>query len=200
MKKHIFELVIIFILIAVLSLGAFADTTQKNISEKLIRLHVIANSDAPEDQEIKLKVRDKILESITEFTEGCSDINDAHKRISSKLPELKTIAEKILRENGFTYSARISLSNEFFPTKEYETFALPSGKYNALRILLGNASGKNWWCVLFPPLCISAAEAETIELMESSGLSESEIKLITSDQLEYKYKFKIVEIFRNLFR
>ena len=200
MKKHIFELVIIFILTAVLSLGAFADTTQKNISEKLIRLHVIANSDAPEDQEIKLKVRDKILESITEFTEGCSDINDAHKKISSKLPELKTIAEKVLRENGFTYSARISLSNEFFPTREYETFSLPSGKYNALRILLGNASGKNWWCVLFPPLCISAAEAETIELMESSGLSESEIKLITSHQLEYKYKFKIVEIFRNLFR
>lgn len=200
MKKHIFELVIIFILIAVLSLGAFADTTQKNISEKLIRLHVIANSDAPEDQEIKLKVRDKILESITEFTEGCSDITDAHKRISSKLPELKTIAEKVLRENGFTYNVRISLSNEFFPTKEYETFSLPSGKYNALRILLGNASGKNWWCVLFPPLCISAAEADTIELMESSGLSESEIKLITSDQLEYKYKFKIVEIFRNLFR
>lgn len=199
MKKHIFELVIIFILVATLSLGAFADTTQKNISEKLIRLHVIANSDTQEDQEVKLKVRDRILEYVTELTEGCSDISEAREKIEERLPELTKIAESVLSSNGFDYSAKAELSDEFFPTREYGSFSLPAGDYNALRIHLGKADGKNWWCVLFPPLCLSAAEAETVDLLETSGLSENEIKLMTSDDIEYKYKFGIVEFFQNLF-
>ena len=199
MKKHIFELVIIFILVATLSLGAFADTTQKNISEKLIRLHVIANSDTQEDQEVKLKVRDRILEYVTELTEGCSDISEAREKIEERLPELTKIAKSVLYENGFSYNAKAELSDEFFPTREYGSFSLPAGDYNALRIHLGKADGKNWWCVLFPPLCLSAAEAETVDLLETSGLSENEIKLMTSDDIEYKYKFGIVEFFQNLF-
>lgn len=199
MKKHIFELVIIFIFVAILSLGAFADKTQASISDKMIRLHVIANSDSKADQTVKLKVRDKILEYVSELTKDCADINEAREKVSAKLPELSEIAEEVLSQNGFSYGAKAELSNEFFPTKDYTGFSLPSGEYNALRIHLGDSKGQNWWCVLFPPLCISAAEAETTEQLQTAGLSDSEIQLITSDTIEYKYKFKIVEFFQDIF-
>ncbi|MBQ7120564.1 MAG: stage II sporulation protein R [Oscillospiraceae bacterium] len=200
MKKHIFELVIIFVLASILSLGAFANDTQKSISEKMVRLHVIANSDSESDQAVKLKVRDAILEEVANLTEDCKDIAEVQKKISENLPRLTAVAENTLSENGFNYGAEAELAKTFFPSKYYDGFALPAGEYNALRIKLGEASGKNWWCVLFPPLCISAAEEPAEIQLSESGLSDDEIKLVTSDEIEYKYKFKIVEFFQNLFR
>ena len=199
MKKHIFELVIIFILVSLLSLGAFADSTQSAISEKMIRLHVIANSDSERDQEVKLKVRDAILEEVTLLTKNCNNISEARKKVSENLPKLSEVAKSVLSENGFDYGAEAELSDVFFPTKYYDGFSLPAGEYNALRIKLGKASGKNWWCVLFPPLCISAAEGDVEIQLSENGLSDEEINIVTSDKIEYKYKFKIVEFFQNLF-
>ncbi len=199
MKKHIFELVIIFILAAILSLDSFANSAQNSISDKMVRLHVIANSDSENDQAVKLKVRDAVLAEVTELTKDCRDISEVREKISENLNGISETAKKILLENGFDYGAQAELSDVFFPTRYYDGFSLPAGEYNALRIKLGEASGKNWWCVLFPPLCISAAEGETEIQLSESGLSDNEIKLVTSDEIEYKYKFKIVEFFQNLF-
>ncbi len=203
MKKYSFEFCVVFILIAATifgSIGAFATDTQQHLAENLIRLHVIANSDSDEDQAVKLKVRDAVLWHISEITKNCKTKADAEKIISDNLGELEAISNSVLRENGFSYKASAMLSDTFFPTKSYDDFSLPPGKYRALRICLGKASGQNWWCVLFPPLCVSASSAETNDILDSTTLSKNEKKLITSDSVEYKFKFKVVEIFQNIIK
>lgn len=196
MKKYIFEIALALGLAASLVVGALALDTQKDISEKLIRLHVIANSDSDEDQELKLKVRDEVLTYVTELTIDCGGVDDARDIISEHLGDLEDIADSVIAENGFDYGARAELSSVYFPTRIYDTFSLPAGDYDALRIHLGSGSGRNWWCVLFPPVCVSAAEAEAE--FKGSGMGDEEIKLITSDETEYKFKFKVVEIIENI--
>ncbi len=192
MKKYILEISLALGLCASLIVGALALDTQQDISCKLIRLHIIANSDSERDQELKLSVRDEILSKVTELTENCESIEAAQAVILENLTELEKIADDVIAQNGFDYDSRAELSSAYFPTREYDTFSLPAGKYNALRIHLGNGEGKNWWCVLFPPVCVSAAEAET-EFAEN-GMTETEVKFITSDKTEYKFKFKLLEI------
>jgi len=196
MKKHIFELALAIGLVVSCTVGALALQTRDDISEKLIRLHVIANSDSAEDQNIKLKVRDEILKHVAEMTSGCTSINDVREIISSNLNNLKNIADNVLLQNGFKYKSAVELSYEFFPTKTYDTFALPTGEYEALRIKLGKSNGQNWWCVLFPPVCVSAAEAKTE--LKNAGLSDDEIKFVMSDDVQYRFKFKLVEIIEGI--
>ncbi len=198
MRKYIFEIALAFGLSFSLVLGALALDTQEDISDKLIRLHVIANSDSDTDQELKLKVRDEILKYVSDLTEGCESIDDARCLVSDNLDELKNIANSVIAENGFDYTSRAELSEVYFPTRVYDSFSLPAGDYNALRIHLGRGEGKNWWCVLFPPLCVSAAEAETDDYLKESGMTDEEISLITSDETEYRFKFKVVEIIEKL--
>ncbi|MBQ9986649.1 MAG: stage II sporulation protein R [Oscillospiraceae bacterium] len=196
MKKYIFETALAIGLSFSLIIGALALDTQQDISDKLIRLHVIANSDSDEDQRLKLLVRDEILQHISSLTENCRSIDEAKALISKNLDRLEAIATSVIKDNGFYYAAQAELSEAYFPTKVYDSFSLPAGNYEALRIKLGEASGENWWCVLFPPVCVSAAEAEAE--FESAGLTEDEIKLLTSDEPEYQFKFKIVEIIEEL--
>ena len=196
MRKNIFEISLAIGLAISLICSALALDTQKDISDKLIRLHIIANSDSEEDQRLKLLVRDEILSYVSDLTENCADINEARELISEKLCDLEATAEKTITSNGFSYEANAELSEVYFPTKTYDEFSLPAGKYEALRIKLGNASGKNWWCVLFPPVCISASEAKAE--FENAGLSDDEINFVMSDDVEYRFKFKIVEIIESI--
>lgn len=196
MRKHIFEVTLALTLSLLCIAGAFATETSSNISSKLIRLHVIANSDSKEDQALKLLVRDSILTAVSDMTKGCRDLTEARVVVSENLDTLRAIALNVINANGFSYDAKAELSTEYFPTKTYDSFALPAGKYEALRIMIGNANGQNWWCVLFPPVCVSAAEAKSE--FENAGLSEDEINFVTSDETEYKLKFKIVEIIENI--
>ncbi len=196
MRKNIFEASLAIGLAFSLVVSALALDTQKDISEKLIRLHIIANSDSEEDQNLKFLVRDEVLSYVSLLTKNCTDINEARKMISTNLIKLEEIAQDVIVSNGFSYTAKAELSDVYFPTRIYDDFSLPAGNYEALRIKLGEATGKNWWCVLFPPVCISAAEAESE--FKNAGLSDKEINFVMSDKVEYRFRFKIVEIIENI--
>ncbi len=158
-----------------------------------MRLHILANSDSEADQELKLKVRDAILEKSPTLFEGSLSLEDAVASAEASLDEIKATAEEEIFANGYNYSVKVYLCDMFFETREYEEFTLPAGQYKALRIEIGAAKGKNWWCVLFPALCIPASQ-DSAELEDV--FTESEISAVT--QPKYKAKFAIVELFERL--
>ncbi len=198
MRKYVLELSLLIGLIVTLFAGSFASARQNDLSDKLIRLHVIANSDSEADQALKYKVRDKILEKVSSLTSDAQDISETRKIIKKNLDVLTKTAEEEILQNGYTYTAAATLENVYFPTRDYGSFALPAGDYEALRVIIGDGVGKNWWCVLFPPLCISASEAEVEMSAKDAGLSDDEIALITSEKPSYKLKFKLIEVVENL--
>ena len=197
MKKHlkIWEISLLFALCVTLFTGLFAKAEQQKLSGELIRLHVIANSDSQSDQDAKLAVRDCVLELLTPALEGVTDISEAETIINSELPRLCSSAERSLLGDGKFYCVRAELCREDYPTREYDGFALPAGSYLSLKIILGKGQGHNWWCVVFPPLCMTSVEDEDA----FSGLTSESAKLITSDSGEYKLKFRVIELYE-LFR
>ena len=160
------------LLSAVTVSAAALQREQQALAGKLIRLHVVANSDSREDQRIKLLVRDAVLE----VTEGLS-----REALICALPEIEAAATDKLRELGREEPVRVSLAMERFPTRVYESFSLPAGTYEALRVTIGNGRGQNWWCVAFPSLCFRATTAELKEAAVSAGFTSDEVKLITED-------------------
>ncbi len=164
------------------------------IYENTVRLHVLANSDSEHDQSVKLAVRDAILEEIASVTEGAENVEEAEALIAANLGYIREIAKKALAELGESYEVNVTLSEEYYPTREYEDFRLPAGKYTSLRIMLGEAAGKNWWCVLYPSLCTSGAK--TGETLVQTGFSKDQIEILTGgEEPKYRLKFKILEIF-----
>jgi len=192
MKKYVFELALLIGLSFTLLVSALAKEEQADISQKLIRLHIIANSDSGEDQRIKLEVRDRILEYMQSIDSDLENKSQTEAFARENLGRFESIANEVCKENGVPYRAKASLSRLRFPTKAYDSFSLPAGEYDALRIQLGTSRGRNWWCVLFPPLCLSSAECEID--FEKTGLSEKELLLLTSERPEYRIKFKIIEL------
>ena len=157
----------------------------------VLRLHVIANSDSEEDQAVKLEVRDLLLNITKDRVGDAVDKADAEAYFRENADELAAAVNELLRERGFGYGAAVSIARSEFETREYDGFTLPSGEYDALKVVLGAGEGKNWWCVLFPPLCVSAADG--------SELPAREYKLMRSgNETGYKIKLKIVEWFRFL--
>lgn len=179
MKCKIWELALAAALVATALFSAGAQRDQAALSEKLIRLHVVANSDSQADQNLKLQVRDRVLDQVTQLVDGAEDAAAAEAVLRDNLQLLADTAAQ-----GHDYPVRVSLGREDFPTREYESFSLAAGEYETLRVTLGEGAGKNWWCVLFPPLCTEAALDET-------GLDQEELRLVTG---EYKLKFKTIEI------
>ncbi len=165
------------------------------IRENVLRLHVLANSDSPEDQALKLKVRDGILKVSEEVFEGCQSVGEAEAVAREHLPLFKSVAERIISDNGYDYAVKVELSDTWFETRDYDGFSLPAGNYEALRVLIGEANGKNWWCVMFPSVCIPAATKGKKDF--SKALSDSQSDIVTHPQ-RYKARFKIVEIFQNI--
>jgi stage II sporulation protein R len=169
--------------------AAVLQREQQDLSQKLIRLHVVANSDSGEDQAVKLEVRDAILE----VTENLDEIS-----LYRALPEIRSAAEQRLRELECRDSVSVSLAKEQFPTRFYENFALPAGVYTALRITIGSGEGQNWWCVAFPSICFRATAAELEEAAVSAGFTTEEYRLITGDGEGYVLKFKLLELLDRL--
>lgn len=165
-----------------------------NVREDVVRLHILANSDSGEDQAVKLLVRDALLECGSELFSGAVTVERATKVLQENAGDLIAVAEKVLHENGFDYGATITLTTEYFSTRSYEEFTLPAGEYLAVRVLLGEGEGHNWWCVMFPPLCLPAASKNT-DLDAVFGESGAEI---VKTQGKYEMRFKIVEIFEKL--
>ena len=193
-KRKNIELALLFGLIfaIVLSFARF-DAACGDVRENVVRLHIIANSDSIEDQALKLKVRDAILAQSTDIFDGNEKYEDALTVCQDSLNQFKEIADRTIEENGFSYSAEASVGDTYFETREYDTFTLPAGTYKSLNIKLGKAEGKNWWCVVFPAVCIPAA-ADT-DLSKSVGADGVEI---TSNPQRYIMKFKAVEIYEDI--
>ena len=193
-RLKIWEAALLAALAVFLGTGAAALQTQDALADKVVRLHVLANSDSPEDQALKLQVRDAVLEWAAEVLKQSANREGAEALLRQELPNLERLAEQEIRANGYTYAVTAELAAAEFPTREYEGFSLPAGEYLALRILIGEAAGQNWWCVVFPPLC-TAASAETAAM--AAGFSEEEVKLITEED-GYVLKFKAVELWESL--
>lgn len=179
-----------FIISVLCSFVSFSGKCE-DISDKILRLHIIANSDSFEDQNLKLKVRDRILKDFGVEIANVHNMNDAEILARENLEKIKLSAQDEISRNGFDYKVNVELINMHFNTRVYTDVTLPAGNYDALRVTIGEAKGKNWWCVMFPPMCIPAAE-EKREISEV--LNESESKIVTNFG-DYKIEFKIVEVF-----
>ena len=184
------------------------ENDQKDIASKIIRFHVIANSDSKDDQALKLKVRDKVLEYMQPKLKKSKSIEESRKVIKQNNEEIIAIANRVIKENGYNYSVRTTLSNENFPIKTYGNITLPQGEYEAYRIIIGTGKGQNWWCVMFPPVCfvdITKGEVsykQTEEQMKRV-LSPEEYKIVnnqlnkSNNKKDIKIQFKLLEIFAN---
>lgn len=162
---------------------------------KLMRMHVIANSDSDEDQELKLKVRDAVLYAGREYFNGSVDVKQAEKILKPKTAELESIAKNVIIENGFDYDVKIEIEKSDFLTRKYQNgITLPAGKYEAVNIIIGEGKGHNWWCVMFPPMCLPAAEND---LQIEDVLTDEELKIVKSDT-KFEPRFKIIEIFEKI--
>ncbi len=182
--------------------SAYADKTEKSIADGLIRLHVIANSDTDTDQSLKIAVRDAIVDKVGSLFADNSDKSEAREEIIANMDEIKAIAESTIAEEGFDYDVTLSLGKSDFPTKTYGNVTLPAGTYEALRVVIGEGAGQNWWCVLFPPLCfVDAATAEmpaeSSEILRAS-LTDEEYAMVTdSGELPVQVKFKTYELWQS---
>lgn len=194
LSKKIKISITVGIVVAILfSICSFAKTSEE-IRSDVLRLHVIANSDTSVDQNLKLRLRDYILQEGKDIFNGSVNVENAVEKIEPALPELEKSAKAFVNQAGFDYDVKISLSNEYFTTRTYETVTLPAGKYLALRVVIGSGEGHNWWCVMFPPMCVPAADKkDEIE----NVFSEKEIKLVESKP-KYEPRFKVVEIYEQL--
>ena len=187
-----------------LMLGIFSSALpvngEINIYESVARLHVIANSDSEEDQALKLKVRDSILYEMENCMKDCQTVDEAKISLEESKDKILNIAQKCVNESGYDYTVGLELGEEEYPTRIYENVSLPAGAYYSVRVKIGQGEGKNWWCVLFPPLCVSTAIADTDEELASVGLTPSEVNILTnSEEPEYEIKFKFLEFLKSTF-
>lgn len=169
--------------------GTWAQGRQTAISDKLLRLHVIAASDEPQEQAVKLQVRDAVLAWLAPQLEGAADRNEARAILAGELETLRAVAESAAEGRA----VRVELGRERYPLRQYEGFTLPAGEYESLRVVLGEGEGRNWWCIVFPPLCIEAAEGERLQ----SAMSRESYGIVTEEE-GYVLRFRIVELWGEL--
>ena len=177
---------------------------EQKIYQDLIRLHVLANSDGEDDQNLKLEARDYILGDIAALTRDCANIDEAAVKIQAALNDIENKTKEFIKQKGYDYEVKAVLSKEAYPERTYEDsdgeiFTFPSGKYQSLIITIGEGSGKNWWCVLFPPLCLSGSKIE--DELAVAGYSNEQINILKKDKgSKYVIRFKILEILSDLFK
>lgn len=194
-KLKRWELALIIGIVSAVFAGFMTLGRDISTEQKLLRLHVVGASDSEEDQELKLKVRDAVLEVCEPLLASSASVGQSKELLVSNSGRIREEAERVVYENGFDYPATVEIRKEVFDTREYEGFALPAGEYETLRITLGAGEGRNWWCVVFPPLCAEAAVENLEESALAAGLNEEDIALITRDSDQYVLRFKCVEWF-----
>ena len=198
--KNAILLIFLLSLYIFISAQSYVTAVSSDLSEAVFRLHVLANSDSDEDQELKLKVRDKLLAYMNSICADCSTKEEAISIAQNHKEEFKKIAEETIKENGYNYSVQININNFYFPTKNYGDISLPAGFYDALRVEIGSGKGKNWWCVMFPSLCFidvssGVVDDEAKENLEEHLSDESFNIISDSENTELKFKFKLIEFF-----
>jgi len=183
----------------------YSGSISRGIAENLVRLHVVAESDSEEDQALKLKVRDAVIDYMYDKLSEAKDIEESKRIIGENLNNIKKVAENVIRSSGKESPVTTTLGTYPFPTKKYGDITLPAGNYQALKVVIGNGQGSNWWCVLFPPLCIvdvtHGTISESVKEELKNALTYDEYEIISSaesdDDIPVKIKFKIVEFFQN---
>ena len=180
-------------------LGARLDGAQGALADKVLRLHVLANSDSQADQALKLRVRDAVLERAEGLLAGAEDRAAAEALLAARLPDLAAAGAEAVGAAGYGYPVTVSLEDScWFPTRVYEDFALPAGRYTALRVEIGAGAGRNWWCVVFPPLCLGSVSETAEETAAQAGLTEREVALLAGGEGAYQIKFRAVELVEGL--
>lgn len=198
MKTRFFAWLIFVFFTAFCLLSAQLHITQQLLAQKTVRLHVVANSDTPEDQAQKLRVRDAVLLYVSDLTAGCKNAQEARQLLSENLAHVNAAAEAVLAREGSAYCVRTTLCVEPFDTRVYDTFSLPAGNYPSLRVKIGAAEGKNWWCVVFPSLCMAASTQELETCAQLGGLTEEEMTLICGGEEDYQLRFQAWEWLQEL--
>ena len=173
--------------------GAGLLRDSKALEENLVRLHVVANSDSQEDQDLKLQVRDAVVEQLNQVMGTLDSAQAAKDFLSAHLTEIQQTANEVLQEAGSQLKAQVSLALEEFPTRVYDTFQPPAGLYEALRITIGEGEGHNWWCVVFPTLCVPASSEGFQETAEAAGLSDRLAGTLTQDSGGYEIRFRLLD-------
>ncbi len=188
MKKII--LPALMILVATLFVAVMPTDAEGAIYEDTVRLHILANSDSTEDQTLKLTLRDSILERYGKTLSAFESVEKAQSELASELSEIENFADSRIRELGYDYKTDVTLANEWYDTRHYDGFSLPCGYYTSLKIVIGEGGGENWWCVMYPPLCLDAA-------MSNKSYSDNEELLISK---RYNIKFKVLELISEISR
>lgn len=198
--KKIFIILFLFIFYFIFYSFSYSYSVSNNLEDTLFRLHVIANSDSKEDQNLKIYIRDKVVTYLKNFS--FNNKKELIEFLNSHQSELQQIIDSAIAEQGYKYTTSFEIGNSYYPQKKYENIILPSGYYDGLKIKIGKAEGKNWWCVLFPPMCL--IDSSTCELPEESEiilentLSNESNSLVSSNESNYKFKFKLVDFINNL--
>lgn len=193
-KLHRWELALLLGVAAAMLMGTWLAAEQRALAGELVRLHVVGASDSEEDQAVKLQVRDAVLAQAQPWLEGVTTREEARRILEEHLEELAQAGAQV--SNGAAVTARIA-EDEWFPTKEYSDFALPAGRYTALKIVVGEGEGHNWWCVVFPPLCMNAVSEVT---REAGNFTQDQVKLITGESEGYVVRFRMLELWNQLTR
>ena len=195
--KNFIILLILFFAFFAITAYSYATNISNGLSENIFRLHILANSDSEEDQTLKLKIRDAILNYMETLTTDMADKQTIIELSKQHSEDFKKIAKQVIQENGYNYNVEIEIGNFYFPTKHYGNISLPAGNYDGLKIEIGNAEGQNWWCSLFPPLCFvnissGVIDEEGEEYLEEN-LSEEELAIVSNSSSDIQFKFKIIE-------
>lgn len=199
-KKSFFIIIFFFILYFIVYSFSYSYSISKELKSNIFRLHIIANSNSDVDQDLKLFIRDNIINYLNQFS--FKNKAELIEFLNTHKSEIENIVQKSISEKGFTYSFSISIGTSFFPQKIYSNITMPSGVYDGLQIKLGKASGKNWWCVLFPPMCL--IDSTTCELPNESksilteSINQETYSILTSKSPSYQFKFKIIDWINNL--
>ena len=197
-----FYVAIVVLLIALMALSFLPVHGEREVYDTVVRLHVLANSDTEEDQALKLMVRDGVLEAAAPLVEDCTTQAEAVEALTAHLNDLEAAALAVIESEGYDYPVTVLLGEEDYPTRVYESCAFPAGTYVSLRVLIGTGEGQNWWCCLFPPLCLSAATAkqDNEDAFIQVGLTKDQYGIITeTGKTKYKVRFKLLEVLEDWF-
>ena len=199
-KLRLWEAALLLAFGLALTVGVWANASEAALAGRVLRLHVVANSDSQADQARKLLVRDAVLAEASRLLDGAADRQAAEQALAPRLDELAQAGADALARTGNHDRVAVTLADQWFPTKEYDGFSLPAGRYRALRVTIGAGEGRNWWCVVFPPLCLASVAEESVETAAQGALSEDQVALITGQDGGYVLKFRLIEWWQELTR
>lgn len=201
--KRLIIVLLLLILFIFISAISYVSAVSNNIANGVFRLHVIANSDSPEDQNLKYIVRDELIKYMNTLAKDCNSKQEVIEIAKNNISNFENIAKKTIKDNGFNYNVTVEIGNFDFPTKTYGDITLPAGTYDSLKIKIGKSEGQNWWCVMFPPLCFvdvtTGIVPEESKKEMKEAMPEEEYSLISNtNNSEVNFKFKLIEFFENI--